>query len=222
MAEGQAYVIWGSAGHAKVLASLIARRRGSVVALFDNNASTVSALDGVPLFIGEEGFQEWAAQQSNIADLCGLAAIGGARGTDRLMIQALFRRHGLRLAPIVHPDASVCETAILGEGTQVLALAVVAADAQIGVACIINHRAAVDHESILGDGVHLAPGATLCGCVRLGSNVMIGAGSVVLPRVTIGENTIVGAGSIVTKDLPNGIVAYGNPARIVRNRTDDE
>jgi maltose O-acetyltransferase len=46
---------------------------------------------------------------------------------------------------------------------------------------------------------------------------MIGAGAVVLPRVMIGENTVVGAGAVVTRDLPAGVVAVGNPARIVKN-----
>ena len=61
---------------------------------------------------------------------------------------------------------------------------------------------------------HLGPGATLCGCVKLGTNVMIGAGAVVLPRINIGTGTIVGAGSVVTRDLPAGVIAFGNPARI--------
>jgi maltose O-acetyltransferase len=45
---------------------------------------------------------------------------------------------------------------------------------------------------------------------------MIGAGAVVLPRITIGENTVVGAGAVVTRDLSPGVVAVGNPARIVK------
>jgi acetyltransferase-like isoleucine patch superfamily enzyme len=47
---------------------------------------------------------------------------------------------------------------------------------------------------------------------------MIGAGAIVLPGVKVGDNVIVGAGSIVTKDLPNGVLAYGNPARIATAR----
>jgi len=52
--------------------------------------------------------------------------------------------------------------------------------------------------------------------VTIGNGVWLGAGAIVCPGVTIGENTVVGAGSIVTKDLPAGVVAYGNPARVAR------
>lgn len=222
MTEPVRYILWGSAGHAKVLASLIALRGGRVVALFDNDPQAVSALPGVPLFIGKEGFVRWIENEQNRHAVCGLAAIGGARGYDRLAVHDLFRAHGLQVLPLVHPSASVCVTTSLGAGTQILAQAVVAADARIGEGCIINHRAGVDHECVLGNGVHLAPGATLCGCVTLGGNVMIGAGAVVLPRISIGEGTIVGAGAIVSRDVPADVIVTGNPARIRRNRKSGE
>lgn len=214
MAEPR-YVIWGSAGHAKVLAALIARLGGRVEALFDRDA-VPSALPGVPVHQGEAGFQRWADQALDLAHVRGLAAIGGSRGRDRLAVQQLFRARGLQLPPLLHPDASVCATASLGDGTQVLAQAVVAADAVLGAACILNHKASVDHECRVGDGAHLAPGATLCGLVTLHANVMVGAGAVVLPRLTIGENSIVGAGAVVTRDVPPDTVVVGNPARLLR------
>lgn len=52
--------------------------------------------------------------------------------------------------------------------------------------------------------------------VHIGRNCWIGAGAILLPGVTIGENTVVGAGSVVTKDLPAGVVAVGNPCRVLR------
>lgn len=52
--------------------------------------------------------------------------------------------------------------------------------------------------------------------VHIGKNCWIGAGAVILPGVTIGDNTVVGAGSVVTKDLPSGVVAVGNPCRVLR------
>jgi maltose O-acetyltransferase len=52
--------------------------------------------------------------------------------------------------------------------------------------------------------------------VTIGDNVWLGGGVIVCPGVTIGGNTVVGAGSVVTKDLPAGVLAVGNPARVIR------
>lgn len=52
--------------------------------------------------------------------------------------------------------------------------------------------------------------------ITIGENAWIGAGAMLLPGVTIGENTVIGAGSIVTKDIPSGVVAVGNPCRVVK------
>ena len=52
--------------------------------------------------------------------------------------------------------------------------------------------------------------------VRIGKNCWLGAGVIVMPGVTIGDNTVIGAGSIVTKDIPAGVVAVGNPCRVLR------
>lgn len=52
--------------------------------------------------------------------------------------------------------------------------------------------------------------------VYIGENTWIGANSVIVPGVRIGKNTIIGAGSVVTKDIPDNVVAVGNPCRVLR------
>jgi acetyltransferase-like isoleucine patch superfamily enzyme len=52
--------------------------------------------------------------------------------------------------------------------------------------------------------------------IHIGDNVFIGWGSIVLPGVTIGDNVVIGAGSVVTKDIPSGVVAAGNPIKIIK------
>jgi maltose O-acetyltransferase len=55
--------------------------------------------------------------------------------------------------------------------------------------------------------------------IAIGDNVWLGGGVIVLPGVTIGADTVVGAGSVVTRDLPSGVLAVGNPARVIRHLT---
>ena len=52
--------------------------------------------------------------------------------------------------------------------------------------------------------------------IHIGRNCWIGAGALILPGVTIGDNTVIGAGSVVTRDIPSGVVAVGNPCRVLR------
>ena len=52
--------------------------------------------------------------------------------------------------------------------------------------------------------------------VHIGKNCWLGAGAIVLPGVTIGDNTVIGAGSVVTKDIPDNVVAVGNPCKVLR------
>lgn len=91
-----------------------------------------------------------------------------------------------------------------------------------------------DGDIFVGDNVMFGPNVTLATAghpveperrrlgmqfnipIHIGNNVWIGAGSIVLPGVTIGDNTVIGAGSVVTKDIPAGVVAVGNPCRILR------
>lgn len=56
--------------------------------------------------------------------------------------------------------------------------------------------------------------------IHIGDNVWLGGNVVVMPGVTIGENTVVGSGSVVTRDVPAGVVAVGNPCRVIRDITD--
>lgn len=56
--------------------------------------------------------------------------------------------------------------------------------------------------------------------VHIGKNCWIGAGVIIVPGITIGDNVVIGAGSIVTKDLPDNVIAVGNPCKIVREIND--
>lgn len=216
MVEHKRFVLWGSSGHAKVLADVVSLSGGEVVALFDNNEQAVSCLPGVPLYYGDAGFIEWKNNQDSSDTFYAALAIGGQKGEDRKNIAQYMESSGLTFPNLIHPSAIVSSTAHLGKGCQILANSTVAADVTMGSFSIVNNSASVDHECMLGVGVHLAPGAIICGDVNINDFAMIGAGAVVLPRLSIGKRVVVGAGAVVTKDIPDDAVVVGNPARILR------
>jgi acetyltransferase-like isoleucine patch superfamily enzyme len=68
----------------------------------------------------------------------------------------------------------------------------------------------------IGDFSTIQPSAVIAGGCKLGSCVTIGIGAKLINNVTIGDDTIIGAGSVVTKNIPSGVVAFGNPCRVIR------
>lgn len=77
----------------------------------------------------------------------------------------------------------------------------------------INTGASIDHDNDIGDFVHIAPNATLCGHVTVGEGTFVGVGANVIPGVTIGKWCIIGA--VVVEDVPDYCTAVGVPAKII-------
>ena len=116
-------------------------------------------------------------------------------------------------AVIQHATAWVSPNAQLGEGTVVLAGAIIQTGAKIGAHCVVNTRAVIEHDVWLGDHVQVSPGAVLGGGVRVGAGTFIGLGAIVRDHITIGTGAIIGMGAVVVKDVPALRRVIGNPAR---------
>jgi acetyltransferase-like isoleucine patch superfamily enzyme len=117
----------------------------------------------------------------------------------------------------------------IGENFRIWNNSVVDYGCKIGNNVKIHTNVYVCQFSILEDDVFLGPGVTLANdihpgcpnaleCMRgpcISKGAQIGINCSILPRVVIGEHSVIGAGSVVTKDIPAGVVAYGNPAQVV-------
>lgn len=99
-----------------------------------------------------------------------------AVGNNRDRKREASERAGTRYTYLIHPSATVASSALIGMGTVIMAGAVVQARAVIGEHCILNSGCTVDHDCALGDFVHIAPGAHLCGNVVVPEGAMVGAG----------------------------------------------
>jgi sugar O-acyltransferase (sialic acid O-acetyltransferase NeuD family) len=185
-----------------------------VVAIVDNR-DLPPVVDGVPMLHGIEGLDAWLAGR-DFSNGCAAVAVGGDKGRDRLQLMAFLEQRNIACVTLQHRTAFVAADAFVGKGGQILAQASVCARVRMGAGVIVNTAASVDHDGMLGDGVHLAPGVRLAGEVSVGDFAFIGTGAIVLPGLTIGEGAIVGAGAVVTKNVARESVVAGNPAQHLR------
>lgn len=211
----QCLVMWGASDQCRVNYPILMQLGCRVEALIDDTVNKASPFEGVPIYHGEQGLDEFL-DGSTKADLGFVVAIGNPHGDVRLKLHALMLGRGLRPVSFADPAALICRSASFGEGLQLMPSAIIHSDVRIGLQCIVNTRALVEHDCVLEDGVEIGPGAVLCGRVHVGAHSWIGANATVRPRVRIGANTIIGAGSVVVTDIPNNCVAVGVPARVIR------
>jgi sugar O-acyltransferase (sialic acid O-acetyltransferase NeuD family) len=184
------------------------------VLLFDQNKDLPSPCETIPIEHSSEALDAWIQSNQGASFVL---AMGGTRGRERCELGRVLESKGLvAFEPLIHPRAWVAETATLGMGTQILAMAAISEFASIGRHCIVNTGPVVDHECLLGDGVHIMPGATLAGCVIVEDYATIGSGAVILPRIRIGCGAMIGAGSVVTRDVGAGETVVGVPARLLQ------
>jgi len=183
-----------------------------VVALIDADPGRVGgSVLGCPVYGGDA----IAALRAQGVDH-GFVGLGGTGDAGpRRTAAVLLRDAGFRLPAIVHRSASVATSAALDEGVQVLAGAIVGADARLGSIAIVNAGAIVGHDVHVGEAAHVASGARVGGDARIGAGAHVGAGAVVLQGRAIGDGAIVGAGAVVIDDVPPGARVGGIPAAVL-------
>jgi sugar O-acyltransferase (sialic acid O-acetyltransferase NeuD family) len=154
--------------------------------------------------------------RSFLAEHLFVVAIGDQEARRRLSLGICAR--GGQLARVQHPACVISRSALIGDGTVVIAGTIVNANARVGRFCILNTGCSVDHDSVLGDGVQICPGANLAGWVRCEDDVFVGTGAAIIPGISIGTGATVGAGAIVIRNVAAGDFVAGNPARTIPRR----
>lgn len=204
-------MIFGASGHGKVIADAAMAAGWSVLGFADDDPTrAASRVLGLPVTIGfAEALSRCRREGASL-----VFAIGDNGVRKRLFEEAI--EAGVQLARVIHPRAVVAPSVTVGAGTVVFAGAVINPDSVIGQNVIVNTSASLDHDNRIGDHAHLSPGANLGGTVSVGEGTHVGIGACVKNNISIGSWSVIGAGSVVVKDLPSEVVAYGNPARVIR------
>ena len=200
-------LIVGSGGHAKVVIEALSMKN-----VFTNIRIVDEREDKKGSFFNQysvDFLKSWDILETSFH-----VAIGSNEARSRISKDAIIL--GKNYQSIIHPESTISPSAIILDGCFVAANTVISSDALINKGCILNHFASVDHDCVIGEYSHIAPHATLLGGVKVGSHCLIGAGAVILPKISVGNYVVVGAGAIVTRDIPDNMTYFGNPAREVK------
>lgn len=118
---------------------------------------------------------------------------------------------------VIHEGLDISKMSSLGSGVLINSKVSIAAHTKIGDFVSINRHVSIGHHTTIGDYCSINPGTNIAGNVTIGEGTTIGMGTNVIDGIKIGKNTIIGAGSLVTKDIPDNVVAYGSPCKIIRD-----
>lgn len=212
-------VVAGASGHGKKVADALQAMGHSVLGFVDTFKPAGTSVGGLLVLGGEIDF-------AALCDSHGIeaAVVGIGDNATRLAVANRIEAvvPGMPFLDVVHPAAHVAPGTRFGGGVVVMPGALVSVDCHLGAHSLVDSGASLDHDSTLGAGASLAPGAVVGGGTVIGECTAVGIGATVIHRRVIGAHTVAGAGSVVLHDLPDYVVAYGVPARVVRSRAAGE
>ncbi|NBH82401.1 acetyltransferase [bacterium C-53] len=140
---------------------------------------------------------------------------------NKIILYNRIKAAGFGLANVIHRTAWVSPTATIGKGVILRAGVVVSADAYIGDNVTILECSHIGHDVIVNDHCQIAGFVIIGGHSEVGEGTYIGLSVPVKEGIKIGRCAVVGMGSVVSRDIPDDVIALGNPARGIRRNDDD-
>ena len=200
-------IIIGASGHGKVVADIaIKMNKWQSIAFLDDDESIKTSM-GLEVI----GKTADAFTYKDEADF--FVAIGNSATREK--IQEKLIDEGLNVVSLIHPSAIIGMDVEIGIGSVVMAGVVINSSTRIGKGCIINTSSSLDHDNVMEDYVHISPGTSLAGTVKVGKGSWLGIGSTVSNNVNICSGCKVGAGAVVVKDITEPGTYVGVPVRRV-------
>lgn len=198
--------VLAAGGHSGVVIDALRSRNVDPAGIVDQEPSLWGQLvHGVRVVGSDSQLEAMKPETIQLANGLGNRAARSEPGLGRRRaIFEYFCGKQFHFPSIVHAQAILAPTAVVGDGAQLMAGTLVQPGAVIGVNTILNSRALIEHDCRIGAHAHIAPGAILCGDVTVGDESHIGAGAIVLQGRSIGRRAVIAAGAVVTRDVADG------------------
>lgn len=204
----------GAGGHCWSVLDSIDRTQYADIAIIDLPEKTGQYVSDVPVVGTDQDIPLLYAKGYQMAIIT-IGNIGIPK--KRMEMYQLLKAAGFSFPSVIDKTAIVSYSGtVIEEGVFIGKGVIVNTRVGLGVCSIVNSGAIIDHDCEIGRFAHVGPGVCLSGGVLVGDNTLIGIGSSIMQSIVVGRDTIVGAGSVVVRDMPDGVVACGNPCRVLR------
>jgi sugar O-acyltransferase (sialic acid O-acetyltransferase NeuD family) len=140
----------------------------------------------------------------------------------RNKIRGKLEQANARLGRLVDVSTILTDSAQISDGVIITPLCAISSDAVLARNSCVNTMSIIGHDVTVGENSVISSMVNLGGGCVVGKNSYIGMGASIKEGIKIGSNAIVGMGSVVYNDIPDGVIALGNPARVMRNNTDQK
>jgi UDP-perosamine 4-acetyltransferase len=208
-------ILIGGGGHCKVVISILKKLKIFEIVGIVDNYKVESSIEGIKIIGIDNDLEDFFKRGIKNA----LITVGSIKNNSkRYKLFTLAKKIGYKFPIIVSPDAIVDSSVSIGEGTVIMPGSIINIDSSIGENCIINTGAIIEHDCKIGDHCHIAPGVHISGAVNIGELSFMGIGATIIQGITIGKNVTIGAGSVVINDIPDNVIAVGNPAKLINNK----
>ena len=142
--------------------------------------------------------------------------IGIGEPVIREKLRLKVKEDAIYVPTLIHPDVYIPESVNIGEGVTIQTGCFVSVNVILKDNVFLQPKCAIGHDCILNEGCIVSAFGNLAGAVKVGRCSYLGMGANVKEQVSIGEYSIIGMGSVVFKGVPDGVIAMGNPARVLR------
>ncbi|MBQ9083009.1 MAG: acetyltransferase [Clostridia bacterium] len=193
-------IIIGAGGHGRVIADIAVLCGYTNIGFLDDGADLT-----VPILGKTADFRRYLTTHSFFV------AIGNNAVRERITND--LASAGAALPSLIHPSAVIGSHVRIGDGTAVMAGAVINTGASLGRGVIVNTCASADHDCTVCDFAHVSVGAHLAGTISVGPRTMIGVGAAVINNISICGDCTVGAGAVVIRDITVPGTYVGVPAK---------
>ncbi|WP_430424053.1 NeuD/PglB/VioB family sugar acetyltransferase [Maribacter litoralis] len=213
----QNVIIFGASDHGSVVLDCLEKEgKYNVIGFVDSYRVKGYIVNGYQV-LGSEFDLPYLINRFNIVG--GIVAIGD-NWTRKLIVDKISKIiPGFNFINTIHPSAKLGKDVSLGCGNVIMPGAIINSNSLIHDFCIVNSNSILEHDSVMGSYASLAPATCCGGNVILGKFSSICLGVNIVNGIEIGQHTVIGAGSLVVDHFGDNVIAYGSPARIVRQRT---